>query len=82
MITVKELKEIINDLSDETPIVMSSDGEGNNYSPLAGYCTGVYVPESTWAGQFYDSAEFESECKEGYCDAGSAITALCIWPTN
>jgi hypothetical protein len=79
---VSELKEILNSLPDDTQIVMSSDSEGNSYSPLSGYCVGQYVPENTWSGTFYDETDFKSECEEGYCEPDSAIVALCIWPTN
>lgn len=35
MITVGELKKRLARLSDDLPIVMGSDAEGNEYSPLA-----------------------------------------------
>lgn len=79
---VSELKEILSSLPNDTQIVMSSDGEGNSYSPLSGYCVGHYVPENTWSGMFYEEDEFKSECEEGYCDLDGSITVLCIWPNN
>jgi hypothetical protein len=32
--TVKELKEILNNADDNDLVVLSRDGEGNSYSPL------------------------------------------------
>ncbi len=34
MITVGKLKEMLNEYNDDFVVVLSSDGEGNNYSPL------------------------------------------------
>ena len=80
---VKELKEIIKDLPDETKIICQSDSEGNGYSPLAGVESNcVYVPENTWSGELHDinsevweDGEWEALLKEhGQC--------IVLWPTN
>lgn len=70
---VKELRELLEELDDDMIVVMSSDGEGNNYSPLydGGECT--YVAETTYSGEVYD--ENDEEAKEG-------VDALVLWPTN
>ena len=44
---VNELKERLKDIPDDYEIVMSSDGEGNNYSPLADFDVSMYIAEST-----------------------------------
>ena len=33
---LKELKEIIKDMDDESIVILQKDGEGNGYSPLEG----------------------------------------------
>lgn len=63
---VKDLKELIKNLPDDMQIVMSSDGEGNSYSPLSGGdYNSVYVPESTWSGNiFYCGWTSDEACME------------------
>ena len=89
--TVGELKEVLNDCPDDTIIVMSSDGEGNSYSPLAGYNTDyMYVPDSTWSGEI-KLKELTPELEaQGYGEDDTynadydedAVPALVLWPTN
>lgn len=67
---VRELLEQLKDVDPEFEVVMSSDAEGNNYSPLACLDVGHYQPESTWAGEWYNT-------EEGY-----AANAVCMGPTN
>ena len=56
-------------------VIMSSDGEGNQYSPCAdvsGPC--MYEPESTWSGAVRDKEELgDDEYKEN---------AVVLCPTN
>lgn len=63
--TVKRLIEELQKYDPETVVVMSSDAEGNGYSPLAGIYTGEYVPNSTWSGEiYYDEEDDELEEEE------------------
>ena len=55
---VKELKEAIKVLPDDMEVILQSDGEGNNYSPL--YCydsEAIYIARASWwgGGEVYDS---------------------------
>jgi len=56
MNTVGTLKELLNDYPDHLKVILSKDGEGNSYSPLApkGYTEsyGIYIPDNTWSGEF------------------------------
>jgi hypothetical protein len=80
---VKELRTLLESLPDDMLIVMSSDSEGNGYSPLAGDCVGKYVPENTWCGAFYDILEYEDEVEDGMIDENDTVVdALALWPTN
>lgn len=75
--TVKELRNLLTKLCGEygdCQVILSKDGEGNHYSPLAGdgvYTLGRYEPEETWFG-YFNSGE----------DQGGATNALCLWPVN
>lgn len=53
--TVKELKESIENLPDDMEIILQKDSEGNGYSPLSGADPdAVYIAETTWYGDVYD----------------------------
>ena len=69
---VKELKEKLKDVPDNFEIVLSNDGEGNSYSPLAEVDVVMYVPENTYIGNIVeDQEETEEEYKEN---------AVALWP--
>lgn len=77
---VKELKEMLSKINDEAIVILSKDGEGNDFSPLAGeYSQGVYQAESTWHGEF-----MSEECEDYEDDPAetSAVKAICLWPIN
>ena len=78
MITVKEMKEILAKLppeADNWKLILSSDGEGNDFSPLAGWDIGTYVPETNYCGEvvFEHDREPEDEDKDN---------CIVLWPTN
>jgi hypothetical protein len=50
VINVKEFKERLKDVPDDYIVVMSSDAEGNNYSPLYELDKVMYVPENSYMG--------------------------------
>lgn len=72
---VGELKKILEDIPDDCEIVMSSDSEGNNLSPLAFVGKAMYVPETTWSGFLVAEEDYDD-----YQDEGDMVTVL--WPTN
>lgn len=47
-------------------IVLSSDSEGNSYSPLANYWTGSYIKQTGWSGDAYLDSLTEADKEEGY----------------
>ena len=54
-----KVKDLIIELQSVDPdceVIMSSDGEGNNYSPLSSFWQGSYVPRSTCRGEVYYSS--------------------------
>lgn len=71
--TVRELVRKLQELPQEALVVMSSDGEGNSYSPLDSLWIGDYVAESTWSGNMFVEDELEP---------GEGVAAVCLDPTN
>lgn len=67
---IKALIEKLSQLNPEHEIIMSSDGEGNSFSPLDSFSKCQYVPERTWCGEAY----FGEDCEEE--------NAICLWPIN
>lgn len=82
--TVKELIELLKLESDDRLVVMSKDGEGNDFSPLADYSTASYVADSTWSGEIGLERLTPELRKQGYSedDVKHGIPALVLWPTN
>ncbi len=75
VLTVKELKEFLSSKDDDLLIVLSKDGEGNEFSPVPNdsfWTIGAYVPDCTWAGEFYCGEDLD----------GREPNALVLWPTN
>lgn len=75
---VEELIEELKKLPAKMQVVLSEDGEGNDFSPLAAFSVGMYMPETTWCGCFMDNLDF---IEEGYT-AEDGVPSICLWPTN
>lgn len=61
MITVGELRELLDDQPDERQVVLSKDIEGNGYSPLAYVEDALYEATSTYSGEMYYPEEGEED---------------------
>jgi len=72
--TVSELKELLETLPDDMQVVMSSDSEGNTYSPLSSYEIAVYVPYGSWSGYIVSDGDTDGD--------GLYPKALVLYPTN
>lgn len=87
---IKDLIEELQKLNPETLLVMSSDSEGNAYSPVsAPISIGYYFPDSSYSGDFYEGTLEElvtdgdyDSVEEAEEDMQHAIPAVCIWPVN
>lgn len=51
--TVKELIAVLQEQDGDRLVVMSKDGGGNDFSPLANFGLNSYVPSSTYSGEVY-----------------------------
>jgi hypothetical protein len=73
---VKDLKKILENLSDDTKIILSKDAEGNDFSPLSDYSIGVYVPDSTWSGEMFHDEDIKD------CGLEKEPHSIVLWPVN
>ena len=79
---VSKLIKKLSQLDPNAIVVMSSDGEGNQFSPLADLDVGKYIPETTWSGHvpapedLADEEYYEREEVENMQDC------VILWPTN
>jgi hypothetical protein len=74
---VAELILELQKLDPQMEAVMSSDSEGNSYSPVAGVGEGLYVAENSYRGELYaldDADELDED------DVTERVA--CLWPTN
>ena len=83
---VKELIELLKQENQEKLVIMSSDGEGNSFSPLCDFGdTDCYLADSTYSGEMGYSKLTKKQKADGY-GAGDILTngvpALVIYPTN
>lgn len=73
-ITAGQLRVWLTTVPDDAPVVMSQDGEGNDFSPLAeAESDRAYVAESTWSGYILRNDELDGE------DTQQVVV---LWPTN
>jgi len=85
---VKDLIHELKDYPQDALVVMSTDAEGNGYSPLAALNDEVYVPDSTWSGTTYVARTLTPELQEqGYTEEDcygedDGQDAVVLWPTN
>lgn len=86
---VRELLQQLMGQDPEREVVMSSDSEGNSYSPLSSISTASYVPDSTWSGEVHLEELDDELRKQGYSEEDvrkpgedGAVAALVLVPTN
>lgn len=90
MVTVSELIKKLQHCPQDAVVIMSKDGEGNSYSPLA-TVEGeniVYIPETSWDGEIgftHLTPELE---RQGFTDEDvigenrNGDIAVVFWPVN
>ncbi len=76
--TVNELLKVLKRLPPTLEVVMSKDGEGNQFSPYDEYSLGIYTPESTWSGSFESHVQDDN----GYSIKVEEPNAIVFWPMN
>lgn len=82
---VKQLKKLLEKIDDDRIVVLSKDGEGNGFSPLADLDdNSTYAADSTWSGEIGIEKLTPEMRKQGYssADTNNGVPALVLWPTN
>ncbi len=82
--TVKDLIDELRTVKDKSRIVvMSSDAEGNSYSPLSSVYTAAYAAYSTHGGEVGIEELTDEYEDRGYCeeDIIDGVPALVLGPT-
>ncbi len=84
--TVKELRKLLEGVDENRIVIMSSDGEGNSFSPLADVNAEnqSYAEDSTWSGEVGFEVLTEELKKDGYeeGDVTKGVPCIVLWPTN
>ena len=76
-LTVGKLREILEGLDSDLPVILQSDAEGNRYRLAYGAEDGNYYdPESSWDGEVYRPDELEEYASE------DAVPCFLLWPVN
>lgn len=84
---VKEFKVLVNTWDDEDEVIMSKDGEGNNFSPFSDCSEQIYIPDCTWSGEIRQRELTPELIAQGYTDedlyhGDNGVNAIVLWPTN
>jgi hypothetical protein len=72
-------------LPDTTLVVLAKDAEGNGFSPAVEAIPGMYLAETTWSGEHYQTEEqrlSEPDPDEYSAAPDDAVLAVFLWPTN
>ncbi len=75
---VKKLKELLKEYPDDFDVILSSDAEGNSYSPLADAGPGHYEPVNTYSGEWTCYANDDGEHFLSLAQSNS----ICLGPKN
>ena len=85
----KELKELLVHIPDDYEIILSSDSEGNSFSPLSSCSVQEYVAENTYSGEILEVEEDSIDClfeedeeEEIEDEHPNAVSCIVLWPTN
>lgn len=83
---VVDLIAFLNTVDPDNEIVLSSDSEGNNFSPLADASIGIYEADTSCSGYIFDvswtaeDAGLEQDQWQDILDSNKRSVVL--WPTN
>ncbi len=81
---VKELIELLKKEDQEREVIMSKDGEGNNFSPFADISKQTYEPDSTWSGEIGLDELTPYLIEQGFTDEDPIYDekVIVLWPVN
>lgn len=83
MVKVSELIKELQSVDPDRIVIMSRDGEGNDYSPLASTWEGAYLAKSTYHGKAGLERLTDEFVKAGYSDEDivNGNPAIILQPT-
>lgn len=85
-ITVRELREALADMSDDMVVVLSSDGEGNGFSPLGEVDESMYLAEGDHYGETYPTPEAVADPHNQFTEddeaPAGAERVVTLWPMS
>jgi hypothetical protein len=73
MFKVKDFIRELQKFNQEAIVIISSDAEGNNYSPFSDICEGFYLKDNSWSGDFVSGGIDEDDYDE-------EERAICLFP--
>ena len=76
--TIKELIKQLESYPDYYEVIVSKDSEGNGFSPLASIYEGLYIPETSWSGEFLYKDESDIN-EDSLCPSSPCVLII---PTN
>lgn len=76
--TVAQLLKRLKGVDPKALIVMSSDGEGNSFSPLSEAADGLYLAESEWSGELWSPDNEDQE----ETPPKKAKKVIVLWPAG
>ncbi len=83
---VKELIKLLQKVENqEREVIMSKDGEGNNFSPLSDISCHSYEAETTWYGEIGLETLTDELRTQGFTEEDmrpNGTKALVLWPVN
>lgn len=84
---VHELIEQLKKCGQNRIVIMSADGEGNDFSPIANLEDVIYVPQTTWHGETYLEELTAELADSGFCDedlyhGDKGQKAVILWPVG
>lgn len=80
LLTVRDLKKILESLNDQDIVVLSRDSEGNGYSTLGGFSSGEYAPKNHAYRGLNEDTDMDDD--DDYSDEGLRFiqTGPRSWP--
>lgn len=77
---VKELLKFLNECDPDAEIILSSDAEGNKYSPCTTYEDNLlYVPDCAYKGEVFNNP---NELLQSYEELPIHSKVVVLWPYN
>ena len=82
---VSDLIAKLQKLDQDRVVIMSKDGEGNDFSPLDNIETAAYCADSTWSGEVGLEKLTDKDRERGYDEEDvkeNGVPAAVLWPVN